>query len=329
MTIMPGLHFIAARRPWKSHLSLVFMMLAGLSTAAPGAETETERSQSDPPLDQALARISETPTPFELKVDCTGDKGARNLRLFSDGMALWDDRLEFSIKPEERQALAGLLVKHDFVSLEAEYGGKPQSQLKKAPLRIICSIDVRLDDLHRSARQFADGEQSARLKALAEALLDFASPLADERGIGAENLREGLEKLASGRLTPHVFELRFLEMPANGQSGSILRIEGKRLALQTYAPGLEVGEKVILELDRADLAGLAERLVEADVASMPVNLWSPRQLEIQIGVLNHRKSLLARKFMRMSADSLGATQQRFDELVEALRATRTEWAPDF
>lgn len=276
------------------------------------------------PLESALIASHERGAPFFLRVDCVSDKGARNLRLFPDGTAIWDDRLEVELPPQLRRALAGLLREGGLTSLAPEYGAKIKPDERKAPLRVSCAVEFRTDVASKRSRQYVDGYQSAPLNDLANALLDRVAPVAEARGIGIESLADGLKKLAAGHLSAHGFRLSLVELPADGSSGMIMQINGDTASIRSYAPGAEVGEVAMLALDDARLGRLANALRDAGIESLPVNLWAANQLELEVEMLDRRKTLIARQFMRLSAETLGESQRRFDQMIGELRRIRSE-----
>ncbi|MGB0515247.1 MAG: hypothetical protein ACPGJE_10450, partial [Wenzhouxiangellaceae bacterium] len=168
------------------------------------------------------------------------------------------------------------------------------------------------------SRQFVDGYQSPELHALAQRLLDAVEPLARERGTGADSFADGLSKLGSGALAAPTLELTLTQMNVDGEVGRIMRIEGGVISVRRYAPGSEVGEPMRVPLNAARLDHLVEALAGSGIGEFPINLWAEHQTELQISLLSHRQSVLARPFMRMTPDSEGETQRRFDALVVAL-----------
>jgi hypothetical protein len=159
------------------------------------------------------------------------------------------------------------------------------------------------------------------LERLAEALLDLAAPLT-EAGTGAADLGDGLSKLAAGALAPETFQLRFVALPPPGspEAGSILRIAAGTATRQAYAPGLEIGEPVPLALDAERWAELLAVLLAADLPTLPLNLWAEGQLELEVAVLEHRQTVIARPFRRLSPADRGPAQLHFEALAAVLQA---------
>jgi hypothetical protein len=263
---------------------------------------------------------------FRLSVECRGDAGLRSLEVFPSGVAIINRASQVALAGETRAAVLEILAAHRFASLAERYGGRPEAQ--HGPLRVSCRVALEIGGLAKSSVQFADGEQSAALAAVAAALLDRVAPLAKD-GVTAADLAEGLAKLASGALAPEAFELRFVRLPADGTGGpgSVLRVAGREVTKRAYEPGREIGAPESRDLERERFAALASALVEARPAELPVNLWSDEYLELEIGVLQHRRTILARRFGRLGPASDAAARERFRSLVVALDALAAPPAP--
>ena len=305
-------------------LWLVVLLFLG-SAAGPAAVGEPTAgeggSQEAPGLVRALETARDAPGgPFHLLVDCSDEEGFRGLEVFPRGVAVWNGRSQVEFPTAVRVALLETLIRRNFPSLEASYGGREEPGSPKAALRIICRVVLDIDGRHKSSLQFADGKQSPELGALAGELLDLAAPLA-ATGIVADDLSDGLAKVAAGTLAPETFGLRFVQLPEPGSdgTGSILRVEDSVISRQPYAPGRSVGEAVKVDLEGGDFTALVSAIQKAGPETLPVNLWSEAYLEIGVSVLQHRRSIMARPFSRLSGQEGGEPQQRFDRLVAALR----------
>lgn len=304
-------------RPTAGVLKLLMMtLLAALSSA-------TDASQQQEPLDRILEHASLGVHAFDLRVACTSEAGARNFTMYPNRILIWDDQVQLALSAEEAGTLAGILLDGGFSALLPEYGGKggaqgPGPKPAKAPARVSCSIEVHVDGQRTRSQQYVDGYQSPELHALAQRLLDSVEPLAEQRGAGAESLADGFSKLESGALAAPALELTLTQMKVDGDAGRIMRIEGGAISVRRYTPGRDVGDPVRVPLDGARLRQLARALDQAEISEFPVNLWAENQTELQISLLSHRQSVLARSFMRMTADSEGEAQQRFNALIASL-----------
>lgn len=300
----------------------VWLVVSAAAAQHPGGSGRPDAAA----LASALERVrAQSPRAYHLRVDCAGEPGVRSVEVFPSGVAIWDLRTQVTLPDATRRELLDALVVADYPSLAPQYGGRRAPSEPKAALRVVCRIEIELEGVRGSSIQLAEGEQSARLRELANELLDRVAPHAAQ-GVRAEGVADGLRKLAQGVLRPEGFELRFLELSGQGAdaTGSILRVRGRELSVQPYAPGREIGEPVGRELDPAEWSDLLEALVGADFSVLPVNLWSERQLELEVRMLDHGHTVYARPFARLSRERPVAAQGRFDRLADAVRALSAE-----
>ncbi|HSR67744.1 MAG TPA: hypothetical protein VLU25_07370 [Acidobacteriota bacterium] len=296
-------------------------------TVSLSARQEQEAEGHSEDLSEVIGRVRQEAGPYYLRVDCTDERGARNLEVFPSGVAIWDQRVQLPLEDSERVELLGILLERGFAELKPLYGGKKESGEGEGPLRISCQVELSVEERRKVSRQLADGEQSARLVPLAGVLLDRIAPLAQKRGVTADDLSDGLSKLSEGVLGLEALRLLFVDLPEEGsQPGQIMQVEKGKAWVRPYYPGRELGQESPLPLGDAQVSRLAKVLDRAMVSSMPVNLWAKGQIEVQVRILDHDKTLLARPFGRLTPQGLGELQQRFDRLVEDLRELRSRWS---
>ena len=273
-------------------------------------------------LQAALQRASrQAGSPYSLQVHCTDQKGHRAFMLFPGGIAIWEDSTQVGLTDVERSELLAKLLRRGFAAMAPMYGSGDEADESDVAFRVSCMVSVQIDGLEKSSAQQADGPQSAELKGLAADLLDQVEPLV-ANGLTAADLQDGLEKLASGVLAPEAFRLRLVDLPAAGGAvtGSILRVAAGGVSRQAYAPGRELGTQSWLPLAHCRIQDLAMAIRAANLPALPANLWSGSYIELEVRVLNHAKTIIARSFARLKAKSPGEDQQRFDRLLDHLQA---------
>lgn len=322
---------------------LTVLLLSPATAAAAGAAGDAAEPPSPEVVTGALEQARAGETPFHLLVHCTDEKGNRSLEVFPGGVAIWTASTQVNLTAPERRALLDTLVEKGFATFEPSYGGKavpesadrdvmsadepaPQADSpdegspERAALRVRCRVVFESGGVSKTSIQQAQGEQSPQLLGLAAALLDRVEPLATERGIGADDLQDGLAKVASGELAPETFSLRFVLLPPAGSDavGTIVRVERGVLTRRPYAPGRTLGDEESEDLDTERLGAVVKALRKAQVPAMPANLYAPHPIELEVKVLDHDRSVLARPFRGLSPEEKGATQKRFDTLVKAL-----------
>jgi len=303
---------------WFRCLFLSCFLIVVPALAAAGEATDAVAMQA---LKAAIEQGRDRPdSPYHLLVNCMDKQVMRALEVFPGGVAIWNHTLQISLPWPIRSELLGLLLRDDFPAFAPLYGEQNDLEDMDGAMRVSCQIEIEIGGLKKHSAQLYDGPQSAEFAALAAALLDRVQPLAAQ-GVGAKDLREGLGKLAEGALAPQVFSLRYLELPARGQQqpGFILRISDATVSRQAYAPGTVLAEPSRTALPACRFRQLMAAIGSADLPDLPVNLWSQAQIELEVQVLAHRKSVIARPFKRLQSNTDGPEQQRFDTLLGVIR----------
>ena len=271
-------------------------------------------------LGAALQQASEIPgSPYLLQVNCTDRKGIRSLELFPGGASIWNRRSQIMLPPIARSTLLIRLIERGFAGFDDSYGGWEQPAKPAAPARITCRIRIEIQNLEKSSVQMAGGEQSAQLLNLAAELLDQAEPYVDS-AVTPVDLRDALDKLGNGQLALHVLRLRFMELsPGDSDNpGFILRLNGGELSYQAYSPGQPPVAPTVKPLGQDQFTRLITAMQTEQLASLPTNLWSENQVELEVQVLAHKKVVLARRFSRLESTTQEPAQQRFDSLRRVL-----------
>jgi hypothetical protein len=310
-----------------SRLIFGLLLVLGAAAGAGGIEGSSAVAQTDTDdLAAALEAASAAESPrYHLIVHRTDEDGQRSFEVFPGGVAIWNHRAQITLPSAVRASLLGILLKGGFADMAPSYGGKRTPELREAALRVSCRVALELDGVEKRSVQQADGEQSAELAALADALLDLVEPLA-AKGVTADDLDDGLRKLAGGELAPEVFRLRFVWLPEDGD-GEILSMRNGLESRKAYSPGRRIGDESVSELTSDRLTGTVEALLGADVASLPVNLWSAEHVELEVAVFGHRTSVIGRDFSRLASDEQSEAQKRFRRLIAFLCDDGSALAP--
>lgn len=272
-------------------------------------------------LNVVLQRASEMPeSPYHLQVNCTDQKGIRSLELFPGGATIWNRRSQIMLPASARSDLLETLADRNFAGFESRYGGREQPAKSAAPARVTCRIRIEIQNLEKSSVQMAGGEQSAQLLKLAAELLDQAEPYVDS-AVTPVDLQDALDKLGNGQLAPQVLSLRFMELPPRDSSnpGFILRLSGGRLSHQAYSPGQPPAALAVKPLGQDQFVQLISAMRTEQLASLPTNLWSESQMELEVQVLAHKKVVLARRFSRLESAKKDPAKQHFEKFIFELR----------
>ncbi|HEX5720908.1 MAG TPA: hypothetical protein VF179_32430 [Thermoanaerobaculia bacterium] len=268
-------------------------------------------------LDAALARGSWE----DLRVDAEcqdEDFRLQSVKLFGTGVGIWNDTRQFAVPRERLLGVLEALRRAGFGSMRESHGGRDDAG--KMGLELICRVRAVLDGVEKQSYQLSKGRQSAELRELAGQILAVGEDLGPS-GVAAASLEEGLGKIARGELAPEALTLqlqRQAEDPRSTEGGWILRVEDGKAQLTFSSPETGWTDPRRVRLSREDLAGIARNLLEARPEELPANLYSSWYQDLEIRVLNHKKSLQARRFAGVTPETHGERQERFDRLVAAL-----------
>jgi len=266
-------------------------------------------------------------------VECADDAGMRQAEVFGNGVAIWDRRLQLELPREELVALLGRFRSAGFAGFQEMYGtivreipipqdAPPEGPGWLAAIQVICRVELTLDGVTKQSVQLAKGPRSEELDALARGILEAVQPVPGA-GVGAEDLRDGLSRIGEGVLAPETLRLLLHRKPAAeaveaGEAAWILRLTGRRAAVEPFLVPGGYGDPVTLELPEAEVARVGRLLAEAGVGELPENLWAEHYTDLVVEVLDHEARLQARPFAGMGPTTHGAAQERFDRLYTAL-----------
>lgn len=305
-------------------------VLLGSLAAAGGAEPQTDSRK----LAEAIVQASSEPSAragMQLFAECLSDSAMRSLSVYGDGTGIWDNRRQFELTPEQLGSLLQALQEADFASMKEVYGGKEAGGDPKAPpkkpaadfvIQVTCRVEVTLGRLSKRVVQRVKGKQSQEFKKLANQLFEICRK-PSRQGIEASGLNDGLSKLAGDQLKPQSWQLMMHRRPdersaLEGNIGFLLRIAGDTVTSRNFDPAAGYTDPLELHLSESDLQQLARRLAELDPDGLPVNLYARDYTDLNIRLLNHRKSVQARQFAGMTAAAHGQAQKNFDAIYEAL-----------
>ncbi len=330
--------------------AIVMLIAVLLNGCAAGGDTTSASSRQDPTqvtaagddsgeqdaaaaalrqeLRAAIADPSQRDS-LHLSVRCVGEGGMRATEVYGNGVGIWNFRQQFTLQPEEVTSLIEILDKADFANFADAYGGrkKPDPKPRKekfgacCPMQVICSVELSLARGTKQAVQLVKGEQSARLQQLADDLLD-ACEESGQAGLAAVDLADGLEKVAGGVLAPETFRAQLHRKPEQATDaddpGFLLHVAGPLATSRGYDAAGRLLDPVTLRLSRDEVASLARDLAKLGLAELPLNLFAPDYNDLSVEVLNHKKSVQARRFAGMTPTTLAENQAEFAQIYDAL-----------
>ncbi len=315
--------------------------------AAPEVDPELARA-----AEQALDRVLSASGDWrELHVvtECAGDAGFRRVELFGDGVGIWQGRRQFSLDHDQLVAVLRLFHRAGFPAMPEMFGsegeeeipvpqepGQPvvrglgqvsdrvSDQAPAAILRVTCRVLLTLDGVTKQSNQLSEGPQSAELRDLAEGILDLCRE-PGEGGFRALNMTDGLRKVADGRLAPETLSLLLHHKPEaaaieRGEPAFLMRLRGARVTVRPFLGTQGYGDPVGLDLDRAQVAHIANLLADNGLGSLPANLYADHYTDLTVDLLDQHAEIQARQFARMTRGSHGESQLSFDRIYTGLAA---------
>ena len=205
---------------------------------------------------------------------------------------------------------------------EERYGGRPVSEGTGAPVMVLCRIAVAAGGVAKSSFQDVNGERSEAFMALAAHLLDRVEALG-AKGVTADSLADGLDRLAAGTLAPEALRLHLMRLPADeAEKGVILLVAGGALGRRDYRPGVELGELRSEALSQETLQSLLAALAAAGLPELPARLPAPDVYRLQVRLLQHEVSVEARPVGVPAPPAPGSDSERLVRLADALLELR-------
>jgi hypothetical protein len=186
---------------------------------------------------------------------------------------------------------------------------------------VTCRLSLTIDGLTKEVVQQEGGRQSRELRELADEVLAFCEE-PSRQGLGADDLEQGLRRVAEGKLAPETLSLMVHQRPSpespSSGLGWLLRVQGRKASTRLFVPGEGYHDPVATVLSGPELGELALRLGRQNVSDLPGNLWADVYTDFTVRVLNHEKRIQARRFAGMEPDTHGERQQRFDRICQDL-----------
>lgn len=284
-----------------------------------------EADPSSRPMAEALKRaLAEGWQTLHIEAECQTDGRLLAVEIFGNGVGLWNEKAQFQLTPFDVRTHLAAFRDSGFAAWPESFGGKrdPSERKNQSP-QVICRVGLEIEAAAKHVVQLRYGEQSDRLRRLAGRILD-ASREPARTGIRADDLQDGLAKIASGVLAPEAFQIIVnrrggLTKRAVGGESWLLRADGRQVSTRLRTRKGSPGPRR-LALDAEHLAKLANLVREVGVAELPLNLYAEQYTDVLVRVLNRRVQIQARRFDGMTATTHGEAQARFDKLFERLHA---------
>jgi hypothetical protein len=253
-----------------------------------------------------------------LEVVGIGSTGARSFVLFGDGVGIWNGKKQFRIDSKTLRGLLKLIDKAGFCvwpERASQIGRENQPEVDPDAMQMNRAISLTIGDVSKTVTQIARSPESAAFTALVTRLLD-ACEKEGQRGIGAENLQDGLAKLRDGTLAPEVLQvtLNCPQQAATDPEGWLLRLRGAEVEVQRNTKTAGYTDRKSMRLSDQQIRDLAKLLFAANLAALPGNIVAPGYTDLRVSVLNQTKAIQARAFAGASPTARADAQETFSKV---------------
>lgn len=295
--------------------ALLAALFAGTGLASE-PERETAREPVKDEISRPLAELAAGKRdPKTLRIEVLwviAGTNRESVRLFGNGVCIWNERAQVRLSPSEVLSIAGALK-------EARFGAMPSMIGEETDLlKLRGKMAVSIAGKTKEVAQLADGDQSEAFSRLVSGILDPARKRAAS-GATASSLADALARLSTGAIAPEALRLSAVHRPDKPDAvrGWLLQMEGRQASARPYSGGGYGGEKR-LELSDAEVRSLLGAVRESGPESLPSNLYASDYTELRIEVFQWSHDLLARRSANVTAQTHGDKQKAFDRVIGIL-----------
>ena len=313
-----------------ARIGALTLWIASTALASPESKPTAPPTPVADPLSKPLAeRIAGKRPLDDVRIDVDWVRGSApvHARIYGDGAAIWQRRVQFSLTRDQVIAILKLLRDARFGAMEGTFGADMEGETE-SPLRLRGRIVLRLGPQVKRVAQFVDGDQSPELAALADKILSICEGPA-ARGKGTASLSAGLRSLAANELFPETLSVALQRVEAGVKEGEsksesketrwILRVDGRSATDREILPGRRPPAPRRLILSETEFRSLAKALSSEPVESLPANLYAPVYTDLRVAVLDQSRGVIARPFLNTTPETHGEKQKAFDRIFAVLQ----------
>ena len=295
--------------------------LAGSRAETPAEEHEKKKEED--PLTRSLEeRLRKGSSLDDVMIDVRWRFEGEyvSARLFGDGVGIWKREVLFRIPPADARNLFRKVTAAKFGALPDTLGAE-EARVLMGRVIVVCGA------VRKTVSQAAEGPQSAPVTDIAESLLQAGKAAAAKDGVRVSSFAEGFRAQGAGQLAPEALDLfvrrKSLEATGSAPEDWDLRLRGRRVFDRVIGTAGRADVTRTLMLSAGEFEALAREFAEADVATLPLNLYAPIYTDLDVTLLNQSRKFQARQFAGMTAETNGPKQQTFDRLLKSLVALHT------
>lgn len=307
---------------------LPVLALALYAAISPVRICAAQAAAPSDPITAALAERIAGKVPLDdVRVEVQWTTGAIPVeaKVFGNGVAIWDRKLQFRLSKPQVISVLEPLHKARFGAMPERFGGSKTAP-GRAPLRLVGSITVSVGPLRKLVVQVDRGDQSKEFAALATEILGICRE-PGKKGLGATSLSDALRKLASGQLAPEAFEALLQRRTSRSEPGSpqdawVLRLEGRSVTNREMPQGKTPKAPTSLTLSPEEFETLIALLISNDLPSIPKNVYTAQYTDLRVEVLDQSQSIVGRRFAGQNSEEENPRRQQFDRIYEGFRDLR-------
>ncbi|MEM7349742.1 MAG: hypothetical protein AAF657_02980 [Acidobacteriota bacterium] len=276
----------------------------------PAANEKRPPSRTTLAIERALDRGW---TNLRLLTECRRDGAMHTAELFGNGVGLWNRQRQFELGDASFRSLLVALR-------DAKFGSMPDAfRHGEGPARpgIECRIALQIGEVAKQVAQPLGGEAPESFRRLADQILTVSRE-PGQSGVGADDLTDGLRKIASGQLASEVLTLRSNRKPSSEQpdvEGWVLNLQGSLAFSRSFKPKSGYGPPMRLQLDEASVRALARNLAAGEL-NLPSEVPGKINTTVRLELLNHQ--LDVRTASSTSQDNTSVSVIRFSNLRDEL-----------
>lgn len=232
------------------------------------------------------------------------------VRVFSSEVGIVNNHKQFLVAQDTVKSIFKALDRSGFASMPEQFGGKPRPT-HKPELR--SAVTVRLGLWEKTVIQMRDGEQSKSFAKLVKRIFAILEgPMS--QGVSVANLSEGLKAVLEGTLAPETLSLS-LAWEEQPRAFAVFTVSG--LYARWTPPG--GGQVRRYWLGAQDARELAELLLSLEPNQRSARFYWPKQVSLEVEVLNHRWGIEGRPWAGPMGDPERALARRWEVVEQELR----------
>jgi hypothetical protein len=251
-----------------------------------------------------------------LRIEVEGQLGTdiSQVILYGHGIGIWNGERQFTATSKMIDSAIDLLLEAKYFNMPDRFAFE-EKESKEKPVLLVRIVTVSVGGHSKTVVRGNKGPNSQAFKTLTTELVALCKTPAEE-GTTADNLEDGLRKVADGTLAPETFrisvnapQLRSLESQT-GQ-GWLLTVQHGTLSVRSNILGEGIRDVGKRSLTAREVQALAKKLLDAGVAEWPQNINTTGHTQFTVAVLNHREQTMARQFARTPDEADKAVEKAF------------------